>query len=538
MKRIILGTSLATALLASGQTETAVGLPNCDFDGGWRESIPWTSSGNSEPLQGASTPDGWTISHVMGTNFMNNWMGSTVLGEQISAGEGNTAVRLYNSPNSVMSDMTVPGFITLGTTWSTSVGMGGSADGGTFGGVDFAYRPDAVRFVYRRSHGSASPEEAATLVGYIWKGRFTQEDVPGEIVLAGTPAKVAMVDRDRSILGMETAQGGAVSKSDDAACIAKIIHSLEGDTEDWTSVLVEFEYLQEDAVPEKLNLIFAAGDYFSTNSGQGNTLDVDDVELVYYSRLNSLSINGVDVPLEPDKYEYTVPAPMPESADDFIFSVAGRNAVSGIQLNPSASSAVIEIRNVGSDVDGRSVHSYVLNFEDNNPLNSIELNGKLSVEMGGSPLCSDQDATVEITYISEDKCRFFLPNLVLGDLGPVGDIRLDDVSYSESDGVKTYSGREDNMSLMGGNLVADYVELQGTSSSDGAANLHIDVMWNNMPINVTFVASGVSSVKSVHKETGVVEFYTLDGIRVVSPVLAKGVYIRRIGNTTSKIIIK
>lgn len=88
-------------------------------------------------------------------------------------------------------------------------------------------------------------------------------------------------------------QGGAVTY--DQKLIAKIeAYTTEQPTE-WTEWTIPFEYVTENSneIPEKINVIFAASDYFnSSNVTKGVKLCIDDVSLVYYKHLKSLTING------------------------------------------------------------------------------------------------------------------------------------------------------------------------------------------------------------------------------------------------------
>lgn len=256
-------------------------LPNSGFEEEWINCVPWTSNGNSKDI--GSTPSGWCISQVIGVSGL----GKTEVGFKTEGYNSATAVELKNSPNSLLSTQTVPGYITLGKTWSTSV-MGNKNDGGSFGGIEFSGRPESLEFMYKHT---GTDGEKATVVAYLWKGHWTQKAVPGNIVAFGSPKTADMVDRDRCVLGldMSSSLGGAVTPSDDAELIAVINVEIEDETttisEDnngWKKFSAKFDY-KSDATPEMINVVLAAGNYFggATAVKQGTSLIVDDVKLIY-----------------------------------------------------------------------------------------------------------------------------------------------------------------------------------------------------------------------------------------------------------------
>ena len=90
-----------------------------------------------------------------------------------------------------------------------------------------------------------------------------------------------MINRDRSILGMESAEGGAVTKSEDALCIAQIQEKLSEITEEWKEMTIPFNYADKNAVPTHINVIFAANDSLRRLPvKKDNTLSIDDVAFV------------------------------------------------------------------------------------------------------------------------------------------------------------------------------------------------------------------------------------------------------------------
>ena len=366
---IMLAALGVTASMAAQQ------LPNAGFDADWADCIPWTSDGNTkvatqkigEETVTAQNPSNWTISHVIGMGGT----GATVVGSKVDGKESSSAVRIFNSANPFMSTQKVPGYLTLGTTWSTAKAVFSfgikvqDMDGGTFGGIEFDKRPDAVSFDYKRAHGTVNATEQATIVAYSWKGTYTQANVPGNIKLNSNPTVTTMTDRDRNILNMDTPTGGKKSATPDAKCISKINYALTGDAAEWTNKTIDFEYLEAEK-PEKFNIIFAAGDYWSTSPGDGNELIVDNVKLVYYSRLSGLQFKDADVPgFDPDKFAYQLDEVMPDDDTDIKATTLGNSGVAeaAIELDHQKSLAKITVTNAhGNDADGQNSHVYTVQF--------------------------------------------------------------------------------------------------------------------------------------------------------------------------------
>lgn len=320
-------TQVPIAVLFKGVRVNPYALSNYNFNDAtrWTQSRPWDSThgyfdwttleDNDEyweqskwQMEDYTTPDAWCISHVMGMNGP----GATVVGakELTNGDEDNPdyAVRLTNTPNPFMPTQVVPGYMTLGTSFASACVLDlGKADGGTFGGVAFTGKPDAIQFDYSRSHTQAgdtlyaaeviNSEEPATVVAYLWKGQYKQEAVPGETNYTD-PSTVTMYGRERNILDIKTTTGGAATKSDDAACIAKVVKSITGNVEGKLETMVVpldyGKYAGTDVQPDSLNIIFAASDYFGQRSkvGAGNALVVDNVKLLYYHAIKDASYNG------------------------------------------------------------------------------------------------------------------------------------------------------------------------------------------------------------------------------------------------------
>lgn len=293
---------LTLALLAVAGTAGAQQLPNGSFDeGDWADCVPWTSGNNTSKY--GTQPKSWKISNVIG--YANQ--GKTIVGKEDAKGRTGKAVCVYNSPNTSSSKgAIVPGYVTLGTPWNTAkVPDETGKDGGTFGGISFKNKPDALRFYYKRSVTGTNTR--SSVVAYLWNGTTTQKSVPGNIGGSISLKKVPMTDRDINVLSMSTKghQGGSVK--DEHKLIAKIESYTTEQPTEWTEWTIPFDYVAENIgeTPEKINVIFAASDYFnSSNVTDGVSMSIDDVELVYYSTLSSLKVNGTDIKLQDGVYEY------------------------------------------------------------------------------------------------------------------------------------------------------------------------------------------------------------------------------------------
>lgn len=540
MKKIFTSLFAATAVAL---TVGAQQLPNNDFEKAWVDCVPWTSAGNTTAE--GTTPTSWKVSNTVGTKLGSSYLGKTSVAKKVAGYKSESAVNLFNKS---VAGQVIPGYFGLGTPWATaSSAAGANKAGGEFGGIEFVYRPDAIQFMYQ-----SSGDQQPTVVAYTWNGKFVQKDVSGNIVTNGKPTKVDMVDRDRNVIGMTDApQGGEVTEK--GTLVALINSRLEESTTDWTKGEFEFTYSAE-AAPEKINVVFSAGDYFSTTLKSNSTLTVDDVKLIYFSRLKSLKVNGVDVPeFAPNTYEYNVDAEMPVDASAIAAECMGNSgsAKAEVALDAANNKATVTVTNSnvgGTDVDGEESHVYTLNFKPAQQEENILIyNGILKIEMDGEDI---SDGGIEsplqlIPNADYTECNLILPEKALGD--GFGDIKVDNVKMTNNGGITDFNGFVKGLTLMGGVIVADAV-VTGTCDAEGNIDLLIDVTWDNegtpTPIKVTFKGKGkplsTSAVEDIESDdvNAPAEYFTIQGYKVNGNNLANGFYIVRKGNKVSKIYVK
>ncbi len=449
MKKIYFLFSLG--LLASA----AVNAQQIDgtFDEAWKHSCPWDSK-NLDGYQKLGNeyvePAGWQISNVSGLSGT----GATRVGAQVE-GRSGYAVQLTNTANAFKQSQIVPAYLTLGTPWATSYTKSilkdpEDADGGTWGCKAFNYRPDAITFYYKRSHGKNS-QQNASVVAYLWKGTYTQADVPANNTLLSAPAKVTMEDRDRQVLGidMTNCQGGATSATEGATCIAKVNSAITGDAADWTPFTAEFNYTSNDA-PEKINVIFAACDYFADRSNHvaGDQLIVDDVQLVYYHTLSALSYNGKSI-LEDGKTAYDLSTEAYD-ASKLAYTKKAKGGTVETSFDDATALLTISVKGDNYAADNTSATAYTVQFKkgggasDATVVSTNNYAEKLVVTINGQSTDSIP-ANIVVDHMSDGTVTFSLKNFYLPadesdeEAEPmyVGNITLEGVTVEQADGYET-----------------------------------------------------------------------------------------------------
>lgn len=329
-----------------------------DFEDEWVKCTPWDTAGNKK--QSGKTPNGWCVSNVY-TSIVSR---AFVVGTRLDIYDDGSdfAVKLKNTD---FAGQKIPAYMTLGTSWATAIGADGhDADGGSFGGKKFTKRPDAISFDYMRDNSKGN--ENATVVAYLWKGTYTQKDVPGNTALTSLDIKkTTMTDRDRNILGMPTDKGGEVTKTSDAECIATINHAITKSTEgEWETLTIPFVY-KTNSTPEKINIIFSATDYFNRSKiVSGNTLCVNNVKYVYYHSLSDLTFNGATIDgFNENRTEYTVKGNMSDYKNAFDCTLKSAYSTKEVNWNDADNALTITVKGSNFAEDNESMTVYTVKFE-------------------------------------------------------------------------------------------------------------------------------------------------------------------------------
>ena len=185
---------------------------------------------------------------------------------------------------------TSPSYYSLGYGWQYLEGLStGTATAGTKGGYAFTHRPDSISVWIKRT-GANWDKEDFHILFYSWTGTAKGKSYKNK---NGGCTNVSIEDEESDVrialdgnqCSYQTA-GGQVAEG--------WIHERRQYT-NWTNVRIPIYYMN-DNIPAKCNVIFSASNYpnYRSNSGlyEGNSLYVDDVELIYSSKIQKLVVGG------------------------------------------------------------------------------------------------------------------------------------------------------------------------------------------------------------------------------------------------------
>lgn len=490
-KSFLLSGALLLSISAFTANAQQIPVSNLDFTS-WKGSCgtsTWTStmySKGGDFTRPGDEPSEWNGSSV--TSFGMNM-------KTISKDGTSVKIENYNF-NKFGINQTIPGYLTLGTPWVFVGGTGITnansyapyGDGGSYGGLSFNYKPDAIKVKYKKTNS----EETSHIIAYLWSGEFvskvpTSYDKKGDKYTYGRE----LSNVDRVVLGRQTDN---VTKK--GTLIASVDYSIAAETTDWKDEVIELKYqdgVDKTTKVENVNIVFAASDYWTRANLKGKTsLTIDNTSFVYYSTLTSLKAGSKAIALKDGVYNYTVAGKMP-TKEEVVATCKSQFADAAVAVDDANHKVTVTVTNQGGkDVDGATQHVYTLQYTA--PVVK-QYAGILNVEMGGEDVIANATQEVTISYYNDNTCDFSLPNFMFAG-NNIGNIEIPNVKVSEdAAGTKTFTdGEVEAMKLAEGGIVAHVVLNGGTITSAGVINMPITVGWmpgypedkEEMPINVLF----------------------------------------------------
>ena len=249
-------------------------LPNASFE-------DWSGA----QFDGNIQPASWNVSNVTQFGFKFNFA------YREAGHTGSYSLRVQDREIGAAGITEVsPGYFSLGQPWVyiESLTKVSYATAGTEGGMSFTYRPDSMSVWIKRT-GNNTDKEDFYLLYYAWSGTAQSSKYKGK---NGSCTSVSKTNEESDIrIALDGNECGTDQKANQ---IAEGMWRERKTYGDWTNIKVPIYYFNSDA-PTMMNIIFSASNYpnYRANSGlyDGNSLWVDDVSLIYSSKIQKLYID-------------------------------------------------------------------------------------------------------------------------------------------------------------------------------------------------------------------------------------------------------
>lgn len=400
---------LLTALLAAGGlTASAQYLPNGDFQQ-WKTTCgksDQTSLNNyyeSAPFGLATRPgvepQDWNGSNVNQTVFNQNAHSDALVTRQGNA--ENFYVRLVCTKVGVkLGTLDIkaeaPAFINFGTPWVYAVSTKSKCDGGVYGGMSFSYRPDAIKGRYKRT--PAATKEKARIIAYLWSGTF-KSSIP-----SGKSTRM-QDDVDRAIMGHVSGVTG------DGKLVASCDHTFETTkNNDWEEIIVPINYKLTDVAPTKMNVIISSDDYWNrANMVENSTLEVDNVQFVYYHALESITYKGKTIKMEEGKNFYNLLIDEDFDISNFSYEKIGAGATVDKSFDPKSQILTVTVKGNDFNVNPKSVTVYKFRVAKE----VTDFTSDLSVELVKMGMFDPAESTIQLYKEQDGSYTFQLRNFSL-----------------------------------------------------------------------------------------------------------------------------
>lgn len=598
MKKKVIAGSLAL-LAATAMYAQTYQLPNVGFENeNWEKAkgILWTEK-NKNQGQPGEEPQSWHSSNI---KFATGLAGSYQELVQKKSDNGKTYANVINKKSGqARSYIPTLGTLTIGNTWYANYGDGNATGGyratnekfaqnGTYGGLSFVGRPDAIVGDFQNYSSDSH------IIAYLWKGSFNGE-IPATFDDGATGSifnkkynptikswlKLENLDRaiwsqiDPSIVTSETVQN--ITKSEGAEIIAYCDKAFN-ESFTWATVEIPLNYLSA-ATPEKTNVIIAAGyPWDSRKSVENNNICADNIRYVYYSRLSDASIDGYAFDFNPNTLDYVITVndvenfTLPTGVNYSIMSnealTADKEAtVSSINDNKQISIKVTNKQSIANaeatDADGLREHTYNFYFREA----PQQFEGFYFTNVNSTDIYSGETTTLTLTQENADYHTY---TLAIADVkvaqaatraaGDAVNVTVSGLTKTEKDGKVIYSGTDDNAK------VGDETKQVSAVATFDGDNYEVKFSFTNEDGTVTNVVSTpeptTSSVSEINGATaavaategailvsnynGAAAVYTTDGRLAANAEVngsasinvAAGLYIVRTGNKATKVIVK
>lgn len=362
-----------------------------------------------EKFDGEIQPASWNVSNIEQVGIKFN------LTHREAGHSGSYSLMVQDTKVGALGITEVsPGYFSLGKPWSHLEGIDTkTATAGTSGGLNFTHRPDSMSVWIKRT-GANVDKENFYLLYYAWSGTSKGSKYKAK---NGGCTSISQTNEESDIrLALDANECGTDQKANQ---IAEGLWFEKKAYGNWTNIRVPIYYFNND-VPTMMNIIFSASNYpnYRANDGlyEGNSLYVDDVELIYSSKVQKLYVGGKEwLGFDPNSSEEQIyfmsreASSMPEikayrgagsltNAKGGTATFPGRELTgSEITITPGVLDGAATVITVKAE-DGSSTTTYKIKF-----VREASTNAKLSnLYVNGNAINNFQPAvynyTVELPY--------------------------------------------------------------------------------------------------------------------------------------------
>lgn len=314
-----------------------------------------------------------------------------------------------------------PAFINFATPWVYAVSDVDACDGGVYGDTTFTYKPDAIKGVFKRTPGKAP--ENAHIIAYFWTGTFKSPIAQTDS--DGNKSTRIQADVDRAVMGRPdagtiTGDGRLIASCDYAFATTK--------NNDWEEIVVPIDYKLTDVAPTKMNVIISSADYWNRgNIKENSTLEVDDVQFVYYHALESITYKGKTIKMEEGKNFYNLLIDEDFDISKFSYEKIGAGATVDKSFDPKLQMLTVTVKGNDFNVNPKSVTVYKFRVAKE----VTDFTSDLSVELVKMGMFDPAESTIQLYKEQDGSYTFQLRNFSLvGGMMPVGTIILKNLNVN------------------------------------------------------------------------------------------------------------
>ena len=273
LRRVMMIVSVACTL---NTTINAQQLTNANFE-------DWTGS----TFDGEPQPKGWNASNVEQLGIKFNFA------HKETGRNGGYCMMVQDQEVGAMGiTETSPGYFAIGKPWAylPSITQISNATAGTSGGqANWHYRPDSMSVWIKRT-GTNWAKEDFYLLYYSWVKEAKGTSYKGK---NGSCTSHSETNEESDI--RIAVDGNECSTTVSGEQVCEGIWRERAQYSNWTNIRVPIYYMNSN-VPNYMNIIFSASNYpnYRANTGlyAGNSLYVDDVSLIYSSKIQKLYVDG------------------------------------------------------------------------------------------------------------------------------------------------------------------------------------------------------------------------------------------------------